>query len=124
MYSLIHTCIKVSDLEKSLKFYSDALGLKQLERKDFPQNKYSVAYLSDKSESIEIKLFYDYNQEKSSHLMTEFTNLGFTVPDLKKSHLFHKENGYNPSSIDTSEDEPFYYCINDPNGYKIKILRD
>ena len=124
MYSLNHTCIRVLDLEKSLKFYSDALGLKQLERKDFPQDKYSVAYLSDKSESIEIKLFYDYSQEKSSDLMTEFTNLGFTVPDLKKSYLFHKENRYNPSSINSSEDDPFCYYIDDPNGYKIKIIRD
>ena len=44
---MLHTCIRVMDLEKSLEFYKNALGLVETRRKDFPEHKFTLVYLSD-----------------------------------------------------------------------------
>ena len=44
---MLHTCIRVMDLEKSLKFYREALGLVETRRKDFPEHKFTLVYLSN-----------------------------------------------------------------------------
>ena len=51
---MLHTCIRVMNLEKSLKFYRDALGLIETRRKDFPEYKFTLVYLSDKVGGYEI----------------------------------------------------------------------
>ena len=45
---MLHTCIRVMNLEESLKFYKNALGLVEMRRKDFPDYKFTLVYLSDK----------------------------------------------------------------------------
>ena len=45
---MLHTCIRVMNLEESLKFYKNALGLVETRRKDFPDYKFTLVYLSDK----------------------------------------------------------------------------
>ena len=45
---MLHTCIRVKDLDESLKFYKEALGLIETRRKDFPEHKFTLVYLSDK----------------------------------------------------------------------------
>mgnify|MGYP001276867019 FL=1 len=44
---MLHTCIRVKDLEKSLEFYKDALGLIETRRIDYPEYKFSLVYLSN-----------------------------------------------------------------------------
>ena len=47
---MLHTCIRVANLEKSLEFYKDVLGLIETRRKDFPEHKFTLVYLSDKED--------------------------------------------------------------------------
>ena len=61
---MLHTCIRVMDLEKSLEFYKNALGLMETKRKDFPEHKFTLVYLSDKDGGYELELTYNYNPEK------------------------------------------------------------
>jgi len=42
----LHTMVRVTDIEASLKFYRDALGLKELSRKDYPQGRYTLVFLA------------------------------------------------------------------------------
>ena len=42
---MLHTCIRVKDLDKSLKFYKEALGLIETRRMDYPEYKFSLVYL-------------------------------------------------------------------------------
>lgn len=65
---MLHTCIRVMDLEKSLKFYKEALGLIETRRKDFPEHKFSLVYLSNEVGGYEIELTYNYDVEKPSTL--------------------------------------------------------
>ena len=52
---MLHTCIRVANLEKSLEFYKDVLGLIETRRKDFPEHKFTLVYLSDKAYFIDEK---------------------------------------------------------------------
>ena len=61
---MLHTCIRVMDLEKSLKFYKEALGLVETRRKDFPKHKFTLVYLSDKEDGYEL----EYDESKNHYI--------------------------------------------------------
>jgi len=95
-YKLTHTCIKVMDLEKSLKFYSEALGFHELRRMEFPEHGFTIVFIGDKN--------------------------GLT-DDLRGSWERHKEMGYNVSDImGLPGRPPKFYFIKDPDGYEIEIV--
>lgn len=53
---MLHTCIRVMNLEKSLEFYKNALGLVETRRKDFPESKFTLVYLSNEIGGYEVEL--------------------------------------------------------------------
>ncbi|NRZ34648.1 catechol 2,3-dioxygenase-like lactoylglutathione lyase family enzyme [Clostridium beijerinckii] len=53
---MLHTCIRVKNLEESLKFYRDALGLIETRRKDFPEHKFTLVYLSNEMGDMKLNL--------------------------------------------------------------------
>jgi lactoylglutathione lyase len=60
----LHTMVRVSDLEASLRFYRDALGLVELSRKDVPQGRYTLVFLSAPGdESAQVELTYNWDPE-------------------------------------------------------------
>ena len=61
---MLHTCIRVANLEKSLEFYKEVLELVETRRKDFPEHKFTLVYLSDKEDGYELELTYNYDPEK------------------------------------------------------------
>ena len=72
---MLHTCIRVMDLEKSLKFYKEALGLIETRRKDFPEHKFTLVYLSNELGGYEVELTYNYNPEKPYELGNGFSHI-------------------------------------------------
>ena len=63
-YRMAHTMIRVMDLEKSLAFYQDALGFKEVRRKDKPEGKFTLVYLGDGQTDFTLELTYNYDPEK------------------------------------------------------------
>ncbi len=123
-YKLEHACIRVMDLEKSLKFYKEALGLEEVRRKDFPEWKFTLVYLTDEDRNFEIELTYNYNPEKPYELGNGFSHFALTVADLEGSHFAHKEAGYTVTDLKGLPGEkPMYYFVTDPDGYMIEIIR-
>lgn len=61
---MLHTCIRVKDLEKSLKFYEEALELKEVKRMDFEEDKFSLVFVAPEDGSYEIELTYNYDREE------------------------------------------------------------
>ena len=105
-YRMAHTMIRVMDLEKSLAFYQDALGFKEVRRKDKPEGKFTLVYLGDGQ--------------------TDFTleYLAVEVEDLEASHEEHKAKGYDVTDLSGLDNGvKSYYFIKDPDGYKIEIIR-
>ena len=61
---MLHTCIRVANLEKSLEFYKEVLGLIETRRKDFPEHKFTLVYLSDKEDGYEL----EYDESKNHYI--------------------------------------------------------
>lgn len=123
-YKLEHACIRIMDLEKSIKFYTEVLGLEEVRRKDFPEWKFTLVYLSDADRNFEIELTYNYDPEKPYELGNGFSHFALTVADLEGSHAAHKKNGYKITDLKGLPGEkPMYYFITDPDGYMIEIIR-
>lgn len=123
-YKFLHTCIRVMDLEKSLKFYKEALGLVETERLDYPEDEFTLVYLTDSDGKFELELTYNYNPEKPYDLGNGYSHLALTVDDLEASRERHIEMGYEATELSgLAGEEPRFYFITDPDGYDIEILR-
>lgn len=122
---MLHTCIRVKNLEESLKFYRDALGFIETRRKDFPEYKFTLVYLSDKLGGYEIELTYNYNPEKPYDLGNGFSHTAIGVSNLEEMREKHKSLGYEVTDLKgLPGDKPNYYFVTDPDGYKVEVIRN
>ncbi|MTI70332.1 MAG: lactoylglutathione lyase [Firmicutes bacterium] len=123
-YKMLHTCLRVMDLEKSLKFYKEALGLVERNRKDFPEYKFTIVYLSDESENYELELTYNYNPEEPYEIGNGFSHMAFSVENLEESRQRHEKMGYKVTELmGLPGSPPKYYFVTDPDGYEVEIIR-
>lgn len=123
-YKFLHTCIRVMDLEKSLKFYKEALGLKETERKDFPEDEFTLVFLSDKDGKYKLELTYNYNPEKPYDIGNGFSHIAVSIDDLEASRERHLEMGYEVTELMGLPGElPRYYFVTDPDGYDVEVIR-
>ncbi|WP_066874367.1 VOC family protein [Clostridium mediterraneense] len=121
---MLHTCIRVKDLEESLKFYRDALGLVETRRKDFPEHKFTLVYLSDKMDGYEIELTYNYDTEIPYEIGNGFSHTAVGVEDLEAEREKHIALGYEVTPLKGLPGEaPKYYFVTDPDGYKVEVIR-
>ncbi len=121
---MLHTCIRVKDLEESLKFYRDALGLVETRRKDFPEHKFTLVYLSDKMDGYEIELTYNYDTETPYEIGNGFSHTAVGVEDLEAEREKHIALGYEVTPLKGLPGEaPKYYFVTDPDGYKVEVIR-
>ncbi len=121
---MLHTCLRVMNLEKSLKFYQEVLGLKETRRKEFPEHNFSLIYLSDEEGSYELELTYNYNQEKPYELGNGFSHIAVAVENLEASYEKNKALGYEVTDLKGLPGEaPKYYFVTDPDGYKVEVIR-
>lgn len=116
---------KSYEFRKSLKFYRDALGLIETRRKDFPEYKFTLVYLSDKVGGYEIELTYNYDPEKPYELGNGFSHTAIGVSDLEGMREKHKSLGYEVTDLKGLPGEkPRYYFVTDPDGYKVEVIRN
>ncbi|MDS0524679.1 VOC family protein [Clostridium sp. SHJSY1] len=121
---MLHTCIRVKDLEKSLKFYKEALELIETRRKDFPDNKFTLVYLSNEKGGYEVELTYNYDVEKPYELGNGFSHTAIGVENLEEFREKHISLGYEVTDLKGLPGEaPHYYFVTDPDGYKVEVIR-
>jgi len=78
----LHTMVRVTDLDTSLKFYCDALGLKELSRQDYPQGRYTLVFLAaEGDESAQVELTHNWDAENYSG-GRNFGHLAYAVDDI------------------------------------------
>lgn len=120
---MLHTCIRVMDLEKSLDFYKNALGFVETKRKDFPEHKFTLVYLSDSPDGYEIELTYNYNPEKPYELGNGFSHIAVGVDDVVALREKHIEMGYKVTDLKGLPGQPpRYYFVTDPDGYQVEVI--
>jgi lactoylglutathione lyase len=121
----LHTMIRVGDLDRSVKFYTELLGMKELRRRDVPDGKYTLAFVGygDESSNAVIELTYNYGVEKYE-LGTAFGHLAIGVPDIKAAVEKVRASGGKV----TREPGPVKFgttviaFVEDPDGYKIELI--
>ena len=78
----LHTMVRVTDIEASLGFYRDALGLRELSRKDYPQGRYTLVFLAAAGdESAQVELTHNWDPEVYSG-GRNFGHLAYAVDDI------------------------------------------
>ena len=78
----LHTMVRVRDLDASVKFYCEALGLVETRRKDYPQGRYTLAFLAaPETPGAEIELTYNWDAEDYGSARN-FGHLAFAVDDI------------------------------------------
>lgn len=86
----LHSMVRVRDLEASLRFYCDGLGLREVRRRDVPAGKFTLVFLAaSESPEAEIELTYNWDSSEDYGSARNFGHLAFRVPDIYAlcSHL-------------------------------------
>jgi lactoylglutathione lyase len=124
MAKVIHTMIRVIDLDKSLRFYADVLGLHEAHRLDFPD--FALVYLRNDENDVELELTLNKGREEAYTHGTGYGHIGVVVADATTAHAALLAKGYEPAAVKEFKrgDELLarFFFIQDPDGYKIELL--
>ena len=78
----LHTMVRVTDIDASLRFYRDALGLKELSRKDYPEGRYTLVFLAAPGdESAQVELTHNWDPETYT-AGRNFGHLAYAVENI------------------------------------------
>jgi len=116
---LLHTMIRVKDLDETLKFYTDFIGLKEVRRKDIGDEAVLV-FLGDEDDRYHIELTYNHGKSEYD-LGDQFGHLAFATDDLEAVVKDVEARGwwYRRSKPTVGSK---YIFVKDPNGYDVEIL--
>lgn len=118
MFKFNHFNFNVLDLEKSLKFYEEALGLKEARRKEAEDGSYKLIYLGDGEGHFSLELTWLRDREEKYDLGDEEFHLALTTENYEEAYKKHKEMGV----IIYENPAMGIYFIGDPDGYWIEIV--
>jgi lactoylglutathione lyase len=123
---ILHTMIRVNDLEESIKFYQDLFGMKVLRKADYPDGKFSLAFIGYGGEDTNTVIELTHNWETShydhgnayGHIAIEVNDAYKSCEDIKsKGGKVIREAG--PMMHGTT----VLAFVEDPNGYKIELIQ-
>ena len=123
MSQFLHTMIRVGDLDRSVKFYTELLGMKELRRRDVPDGKYTLAFLGFGDGGAEVELTYNYGVTHYDQ-GNAFGHLAISVPNAKAACDSVRAGGGKV----TREAGPVKFgttviaFVEDPDGYKIELI--
>lgn len=122
----LHTMIRVKDLDKSMKFYTEDLGFVESRRKEFPENKFDLVYLKlPDSPDYELELTYNYDQEEPYDLGEGYGHIALSHPNIKVFRDELKEKGHEVTDLKGLTDgSANYFFVIDPDGYQIEIIQE
>jgi len=117
-FKFVHNNFNVLDLEKSLKFYEEALGLKEKERKEAGDGSFILVYLGDGQTDYRLELTWLRDRTAPYDLGENEFHLAFRVDDYEAAHAKHEKMG----CICYENPTMGIYFISDPDNYWLEIL--
>ena len=124
MAKIIHSMLRVLDLERSMKFYADALDLHESHRLDFPD--FALVYLRNTENDCEIELTLNKGHAEPYSHGSGYGHVGVVVDDVAATRESLIARGHEPAPVKEFKrgDELLarYFFIQDPDGYKIEFL--
>ena len=123
MPKLIHSMLRVQDLDRSISYYRNAFGLEESHRLDFPT--FTLVYLREPESGFEIELTLNKGQTEPYTHGTAYGHIAFCVDDLAGHRALMQRLGYGPGDIKSllspAGSAKFFFAT-DPDGYKIEVL--
>jgi len=124
---ILHTMLRVGDLEKSLAFYTEVLGMKLLRRNDYPEGKFTLAFVGydEEARSAVIELTHNWGVEKYD-LGSAYGHIAIEVDDAYRTCELVRQRGgkvvreAGPMKHGTT----VIAFVEDPNGYKIELIQE
>ena len=123
---ILHTMLRVGDLEKSLAFYTEVLGMKLLRRNDFPGGKFTLAFVGyqDEKDAAVLELTHNWGVDHYE-IGSGYGHVALEVDDAYAACSEIKKRG----GIVTREAGPMQHgtsviaFVQDPDGYKIELVQ-
>lgn len=116
--AFLHTNINVLDLQKSIRFYDEALGLSEVKRIEAPDGSFILAFLADGTTGYQIELTWQRDRTKPYDLGDNEWHIAFRIEDRETARAKHEAMG----CICFENKEMGLYFIEDPDGYWLEIL--
>ncbi|CAA6808570.1 MAG: Lactoylglutathione lyase (EC [uncultured Thiotrichaceae bacterium] len=122
---LLHTMLRVTDLERSIQFYTDILGMELLRQKEYPEGKFTLAFLGygDESENTALELTYNWDVE-AYEMGNAYGHIAIEVEDVYEATRKIKDQGCKitreagPMNAGTT----VISFVEDPDGYPIELI--
>lgn len=118
MFTFNHFNFNVKDMERSLKFYDEALGLKPVREKDAADGSYKIIFLGDGKSDFRLELTWLRDHPNDYDLGEQEYHLALVAEDFEAAHKKHSELG----CICYENPKMGIYFILDPDGYWIEIV--
>lgn len=123
---LLHTMLRVVDLDSSIAFYTEVLGMRLLRRNDYPEGKFTLAFVGyqDESEGAVLELTHNWGVE-SYELGSAYGHIALEVPDAYAACAAIKARGgkvvrdAGPMKHGTT----VIAFVEDPDGYKVELIQ-
>ena len=124
---LLHTMIRVGNLEQSIDFYTNVLGMNLLRQKDYPDGKFTLAFVGygEESEQTVIELTYNWDTD-SYNVGNGFGHIAIEVDDVYKACDLIASKGGKIIRQAGPMNAGSTVCafVEDPDGYQIELLGD
>lgn len=118
MIKFAHFNFNVLDLEKSIAFYKEAIGLEVVREKEASDGSYKIVFMGDGLTGFQLELTWMRDQKEPYNLGDEEFHLAFMTDDMDGFHEKHEKMG----CICFENPKMGIYFINDPDGYWIEIV--
>jgi lactoylglutathione lyase len=126
-YRLLHTMIRVKDLDKSLDFYTRLMGMNVLRKRDVPAGKYSLAFVGygEERDNAVIELTYNWGKDDGYEMGTAFGHLAIGVPDAYAvcERLAAEGVKIPRPAGPVQHGTTVIAFVEDPDGYKIELIQ-
>lgn len=124
---VLHTMLRVGNLDKSLDFYLNVLGMKLLRKHDYPEHEFTLAFVgyADESETAVLELTHNWGTD-SYDLGNAYGHVAIGVEDVYKACDKIKEKGGKVirEAGPMQGGDTVIAFVEDPDGYKIELLED
>lgn len=117
-FTMTHNNINVSDLDRSLAFYKEALGLTVLREREASDGSFKLVFLGDGKSDWKLELTWLRDHPQAYDLGENEIHLGFVASDYEAAHALHEKMG----CICFENTSMGLYFIEDPDGYWLEIV--
>lgn len=122
---ILHTMIRVGDLDRAIAFYTDVLGMRLLRRKDYPEGRFTLAFVGFGDESAHAAIELTHNWDTASYeLGNGFGHIAIEVEDVYKACEAIKARGGQVvrEAGPMKHGSSILAFVRDPDGYMIELL--